>query len=81
MAYVISKIGAASNAVQNRIRLSCMNLSTQAKCKSQIIDDCQKAHKNIEQAVKMRQQLDADLYDVNKRISRSIEAKQKNGLI
>ena len=29
----------------------------------------------------MRQQLDADLYDVNKRISRSIEAKQKNGLI
>ncbi len=80
MAYVISKIEPVSSSVQRRV-LSCMNLSTQAKCKSQIIDDCQKAHKNIEQAVKMRQQLDADLYDVNKCISRSIEAKQKNGLI
>lgn len=80
MAYVISKIESVSSSVQRRV-LSCMNISMQAKCQSQIINDNLKIQKNMKQAVKMRQQLDADLYDVNKHISRSIEAKQKNGLI
>lgn len=73
MAYIITSIG--YDLKPGKTILSCMKFCKRINQKD--IHNTESISKRIEQAGKIRQQLDADIFEIDKRILQSAEGKKK----
>lgn len=80
MAYIITDIGYDIIAkTNNKMLLSCMPCSKAGKTKSlqQSIYDADLISRKIEESAKVRQQLDVDIFERERTILQSADAKKK----